>query len=406
MVIHLSSDEALNCLYGAFRWLERKGLPIKVELIEKIPVITTKDPRLTYLIMSSILKIPVYEEYEYTVHVKKPYYWHKIRSITSVFDLVLELLRNSELKKVFTNEQHFAFVYYDKPHSPLYAYKKVKEEQLSPLLKEFKSKYGDKGEKKLWCIRVDHCLESKNVCSISESISELIATLYFRNLDFLIRGDIGVLMDLIVFDIELLNTLKKFKIIEKGAEISELPLSLIFPIRRTRKRKIRNLIFAIEVESYEPYNGVRQLKDWIKVSILERLFGSYCQPFDKAIIVVPKFHEELPDIDILTYDEKGIHYLECKQDNIARKYGLREKEVGIKYAEKIVKDALINYIPIGWLVPNFSSYSKIIKGKFISKIERKLGEIDTTKVIKLFSKLLRTKTYNIMKTLDIGSEGC
>lgn len=366
-MITMNTEQALQCLFGAFRWLEEKGLPLKVELLANIPLIITNDPRLIYLFIETFMNIPTIERREYTRHVKKPTFWNKIMNFTYIKSFIFDLITNYEkYGDIFSTEKFFAFTYYDKPHSEGYAYKKVKENQLKPFEREFKSKYGEDKWDDLWVIRVDSCTQSGN-CSIEENITKLILTLYFRDQGYLVRGDIGRMMDIIVFDILLIEKLREIKIAEKGAKIEELPLSFIFPIKETYLLKNKNKIIAIEVESYNPYHGIKQLKKWIKPSSLTDLFGKYCQPFDRAVISAPNFDEELEDIDVLTYNKEGIHYLECKGDNITEKYKIIGKETGIKYAEYLVKDI----------------YNTFIESIFIELLKKTTSQLDYIETIKL-----------------------
>ncbi|MCD6331075.1 MAG: hypothetical protein J7L80_02615, partial [Thermoplasmata archaeon] len=66
-----------------------------------------------------------------------------------------------------------------------------------PFLKQFKEKYGEQ-ENKLWAVKVDNI--TRNGGSIAESMTRLIFTLYFRNRGYFVRGDIGRMMDMMVFD--------------------------------------------------------------------------------------------------------------------------------------------------------------------------------------------------------------
>ena len=388
MMIHLSIREALNSIYGAFHQLEKGGLSIKAELIAGVPLLVVRDPRITFLLFQTFSSVPVPEGYEYTVHVHKPNNWHRIMDLFTrpLFGLMEELKKDNELRQLLLKEAYFAFTFYDKPYHPSTKYRKVKEEQLAPFLKEFTSVYGDDAKGRLWVVRVDWF--RNYYASIPEIVTELIVTLYFRNKGYLVRGDIGKMMDIVAFDLPLVGKLRELSLIKRGASLHEIPLSIVFGSVRPHSLKSHDQMLAIEVEAFNPEEGRKQLHEWLSPSMLKELLGEYCQPFERAIVAIPKFYDALPDVDVLTFDEDGIHYVECMNVNIAERT-LENRECGLKYLKDLIRTVIIEHIPVGWLV-DIEKYEEIPIGSFYSKVLDDVRSIDLKTVLILFSKLIRS----------------
>jgi len=77
-------------------------------------------------------------------------------------------------------------------------------------------------------------------------------TLYFRNRGYLVRGDIGKMIDIVAFDLPFVGKLKELGLIERGASLHEIPLSIVFGPVRPHSLKSRDQILAIGVEAFNP----------------------------------------------------------------------------------------------------------------------------------------------------------
>ena len=374
----LRAEDALNALYGAFSHLQKEGLPIRVEIIENIPLISCSDPKINYIIsdfLSSFEKRII--NTTLSINIRNYLQW------ADIFSKINKLLTDEEIKNFFMSELYFAFFYYDKLYrDESYVNKKVREEQYKPFLKQFKEKYGEQ-ENKLWAVKVDNI--TRNGGSIAESMTRLIFTLYFRNRGYFVRGDIGRMMDMMVFDTLLLEKLRDRKLIGSGLIPVELLLNLAFGLVEKPKTTMSNnkyRFLAIEIESYSLRNGIKQLRDWVNPRKLEEIFGKYAQPFERAVVAIPIWHTEMEDIDILTYDENGIHYIECKGENIAQKEIINQEVVN-EYCERLIKNTLYDFLPANYFI---NVIEKSLIGNLSQNIREEIHKASLDRILDMFFK--------------------
>lgn len=342
----LKTEEALNALYGAFLHLKNEGVEIKVDRINDVVLVSTLNPKINYIICDYLSALGDDGDYGDYAQIKKPSYkvLNHFRRADS-FLKMQELSTDTDLKNFFTNENYFALLYYDKHHTPSYAKKKIMEDTFDRFLREFREKYGKEKEENLWAIRTDW-ITTKGI-SIKENITQLIFTLYFRNRGFFVEGDIGKMMDMMVFDSHLLEKLRNKKLIENGTTPVELLLYIPFGGTEKAKEMEKNnkyKFLAIEVENYYSLKeGIDQLRRWIRPHKLQEIFGKYAQPFERAVVAIPVCNTDTEDVDILTYDENGINHIECRGENIAQK--VINQEITDEYLEKLIKNTLYDFLP-------------------------------------------------------------
>lgn len=316
----------------------------------KIPIVSSTDPRTIFTFLWTLGSLD-YLYWPDTTNQFGPGVEQIIRNLTSL-QLFYSLVGKST-KNLPTAYLKFevAFVYYGLPLTDSYAKKKLTDEQVNPLIESL-----DEDEKRsLWIVRADNPIsgDSSNPppCSIRESITNLIATLYYTLRGYAILSDIGSGVDLIPFKIKETSVLQEKSIFDSGL-IEQLRLTKAFGSPVSKEIVIRDSnqpeeeILAVETESWKPSSGISQLKGGFVDWWFSR-HGYPAKPFDRAVLACPCFNNTLEDIDVLTYDENGIRLNRSSKENYATGVRDHDREQGLNYFRRSIKRELSQYVKIG-----------------------------------------------------------
>jgi len=261
-----------------------------------------------------------------------------------------------------------------------YIRRKLRSEQIDPFLKAFKERFGEEEVSYLWVVRSDNPVAA-GYCSISEDVTNLIVTLYYILNGYVVRGDIGSGPDLIAFKGKILEKLRKEGLIRKGGIIRELLLSYAFGRVKGKYKPVEEeRVVAIESESWNPEQGVSQLKSWTTTWWYEHGFSG--KPLDQVVVAAPFYHETLDDVDVLTYDSDGIKFYPCRNENFAKKHQ-DDRSEGLRYLEKLLRDALRPYIPMKEVL-DVSTLADLPWDKAFEKFDSAYEAMDIETLIDVF----------------------
>jgi hypothetical protein len=264
----------------------------------------------------------------------------------------------------------------------------LKEEQIDPLL----SSLNENERESLWILRSDNPISSPSApCSISECITNLIATLYFSLRDYAIVSDIGTGPDLVPFKLRDLSTLRENSVFDKG-------LVELIRLNKWRKNESTNNsnsspsfvsnkdeepeVLAIETESWNPSAGIAQLKAKFVDTWFESHGFTASKPFDRAILAAPCFDQTLEDIDVLTYDKHGIKLNQSSKENYAAKVR-QNKDAALSYFGRRIKRELLNFVRFK-SVAQFSTLSDLPMFELDEGISNFIDSVELQRLIELY----------------------
>lgn len=373
-MINVNDTEIIEAIFGAFKWLERNGLEdYKVVNFYNYPLIITENPRKILLndivLNNSLAKTPLNSAKHEEVK--------NLEVVTGGLPCSWELEKPTFLDRWWKDKE--VREYFKKQFLCFIAANEKEERKIIyELTKHFETEY-----KNEWNLKIINCHHKVNNCvSISEQVTQLISSLFFMLKNYFLFPADASGPDIKAYRLKFIEELKKDGIVSNRSFLQELAMIRFFGLFEEKNIiPIDNeKIIVIEVESWNPNSGLKQLREGYESDDYKYSF------WNEAVLAVPFYNETHEDISVLTYNSDGIQYYESSKD------WCRSRDLWIKHIEKIregIKHSLFSNFYFDELLAMISPINSLT----ICEVFQKIKNIEYSRIISEIKNYLKNERF-------------